>query len=117
MKKLILSLLIVFATIGLAGCSKKLTCEAKMTEKVDGVEMTNKIEVIFNDKLSEKATIIYIFNDEATANTYYNYMKNSDENYKLDGKAITINKNIGDEEKISYKEAKTQFEDEGYTCK
>ena len=117
MKKIILSLLIVFIALSLTGCGKKLTCESKLTEAKDGVDMTSKIVVTFSNDLSDKATIMYVFEDEETANTYYGYMKEASKDYKLSDKTITISKEIEDKDKINYEKTKTQFEAEGYTCK
>ena len=117
MKKLIFSLLMVFAIFSLTGCDKKLSCESKLTKEKDGVAMTSTIVVSFKNDVTDKATITSVFEDEETANTYYEYMKEVSEDYKLNGNTITITKEIISEEKLNYEDAKSKFEDEGYTCR
>ena len=43
MKKLVISLIIAFLTLGLSGCAKTLTCEQTLNEADDGIDMTTKV--------------------------------------------------------------------------
>lgn len=117
MKKIIYSLLIGVLVLSLTGCGKKLTCESTLTEKDDGIAMTAKVVVSFKEDMADKATLVSTFTDEATASTYYEYMKESSDDYVLNGKTITITKDVEDDEKLSYTETKAELEEEGYTCK
>ncbi len=117
MKKIIYSLVIGILVLSLTGCGKKLTCESTLTEAEDGIAMTAKVVVSFKNDLADKATLVSTFADEATASTYYEYMKESSDDYVLNGKTITISKDVEDDEKLSFDKTKAELEAEGYTCK
>jgi len=117
MKKLVISFLIAFLTLGLSGCAKTLNCQTTLNETDDGVNMTTKIVVTFKDDVSSKVTMNYVFDDTETANTYYSYMKEASDEYSLSGKTISITQTPESDEELSYEDAKAQLEEAGYTCK
>lgn len=117
MKKLAISLIISFLVLSLSGCAKKLTCQATLNETDDGVDMVTKVIVTFKNDVSSKVTMNYIFNDKTTAETYYSYMKEASDEYSLSGKTISVTQTPESDEELNYKDAKTQLEEAGYTCK
>ncbi|HOP65598.1 MAG TPA: hypothetical protein PLX66_01035 [Bacilli bacterium] len=117
MKKIIISFILVFLVLGLTGCSKKLTCTADFTEDEDGVDMTATAIVTFVNDESTEVTLKSTFADEDIASIYYSYLEDAEADYVLNGATISITQEIEDDEKLSYEEAKTQFEEQGYVCK
>lgn len=112
----------VFALTGCGSKSSKLVCT--MTQEQSGVgEMTATTTTHFgSDGNATKVDMEMVFKTDSKekASTIYESMKSSYDNVKKDGKSIIIKESVEpteDDEKVTRKEAKETFEEEGYTCK
>ena len=125
MKKLGLLLGACAFSLVLTGCgsrNSKLVCT--MTEEQSGVgEMTATTTTHFgSDGNANKVDMEMVFktDSEDAASALYESTKEAYDNVKLDGKSIIITESIEpteDDEKVTKKEAKETFEEQGYTCK
>jgi disulfide oxidoreductase YuzD len=112
MKKIILLLLVFICS----GCGKKLTCTYK--EDFEDIKINNKIVFNFNNN-TYKETDIMVFNDEESAEKYFNDIEEYIELYNL---VLDKNKIISDMDgdiKLNgtKKELKKQYESYDYKCK
>ncbi len=124
MKKLGFLLSVFVLSLVLTGCGKsnKLVCTMKNEQSGIG-EMKTTATTYFNNKGNANKvdiSIDYTATSESTAKTVYNTMKSTYKDIKLDGKKVIIKQSVEPEENdedITRKEAKKQFEQQGYTCK
>ena len=124
MKKGLLMSALLGVTLLLTGCggkSSKLVCTMKQTQM--GMEMNSTATTYFDSK--GKATkvdmeMVVDAKTETAAKAAMSAMKSSYDNIKQDGSKLIINETIkptGSDKDVTLKEAKKQFNAQGFTCK